>query len=360
MEAQKKAAMPLFRYDVSSNNPPIPFRCENMHLKTIQPKLMPELNATNVAYGRSMESLILGIQTTFMNCHEDGGLWTIAPHVHPIAHNYTLLCGSVITTIHPLYGILTQKYMQEVVKGENEDQPKLLFMANPCPITGHVYSKSEWDALATVFEQFNITVCLDLTYFNKDGLAGVSYYSPRCSNLIKIRSPNQALGLKCTFTYAIFEEEWFASRCRQVLRMMGNYYDDHDKVFCWGISSTKLYFQQTWDAYRKAITAFRSALSKRTKLRFIQVQSGWRILVDFEAYRTSFASLSIHTHADLQQYLKHTFGIITPNMMYYGFIPQNLFIRFSLMNAARDEGRVDWSLMEEVVSILINWLEHFH
>jgi aspartate/methionine/tyrosine aminotransferase len=331
---------------------------------------IPELNTTlqtiyntnntkyNIIVGNGLKELIFILQLAF-----EGTLIHITPTWISYKEQTNILLDKHVidfeTCIDDNFSICLQKLdsLLETI----HDSPKLLLFNNPNNPTGIVYQNNELQDIANILKKHNCFVFADEIYLHlchEQNIQSISSFIPE----LTIIGSSVSKDLGC----GGYRLGWLAFP-HQITELYHKCAQYSSNIFScasvpiqyatnYMLSNTKLYKEH----YSKSNSIF-SHISREmcnilrgSKLKFVEPNSAWYILIDFEAYKLGLNQLGIYNGIELSNYLLEKLQILTVAGEHFAI--NGLYIRFSFVDFSYIIGQsepLDISKMIEGIQSLV-------
>ena len=334
---------------------------------------IPELNTTlkklynttdtkyNIIVGNGLKELLFILQLAF-----DGTIIHITPSWVSYKEQTNILQDKHVidfeTCIDDNFCICLQKLEDMLIPIHNK--PTLLLFNNPNNPTGIAYQNDEIGQIANVLRKYNCLVFADEIYLHlcyEQNIKSISCFIPELTIIGSSVSKDLGCG-GYRLGWMAFPEQTndLYHKCAQYssnifscasvpIQYATNYM----------LSNTELYK----DHYTKSSSVYSyisreiCCLLRKTKLKFVEPNAAWYILIDFEPYKCELNKLHIHNGIELSNYLLEHLKILT--VAGEPFAINGLFLRFSFIDFTYTIGQsenVDISKMIEGVQKLVTFL----
>ncbi len=334
---------------------------------------IPELNTTlkklynttdtkyNIIVGNGLKELLFILQFAF-----DGTIIHITPSWVSYKEQTNILQDKHVidfeTCIDDNFCVCLQKLEDMLIPIHNK--PKLLLFNNPNNPTGIAYQNDEIGQIAKVLRKYNCLVFADEIYLHlcyEQNIKSISCFIPELTIIGSSVSKDLGCG-GYRLGWMAFPEQTneLYNKCAQYssnifscasvpIQYATNYM----------LSNTKLYK----DHYTKSSSIYSyisreiCCLLRKTKMKFVEPNAAWYILIDFEPYKCELNKLHIHNGVELSNYLLDHLKILT--VAGEPFAINGLFLRFSFIDFTYTIGQsdnVDISKMIEGVQKLVTFL----
>ena len=334
---------------------------------------IPELNTTlkkmynttdtkyNFIVGNGLKELLFILQLAF-----EGIIIHITPSWVSYKEQTNILQDKHVidfeTCIDDNFCVCLQKLEDMLIPIHNKS--KLLLFNNPNNPTGIAYQNGELEQIANVLRKYNCLVFADEIYLHlcyEQNIKSISYFIPELTIIGSSVSKDLGCG-GYRLGWMAFPEQTneLYNKCAQYssnifscasvpIQYATNYM----------LSNTKLYK----DHYTKSTSVYSyisreiCSLLRKTKLKFVEPNAAWYILLDFEPYKCALNNLHLYNGVELSNYLLDHLKILT--VAGEPFAINGLFLRFSFIDFTYTIGQsenVDISKMIEGVQKLVTFL----